>query len=468
MLLAIGIAYFSNKTQTELLAANRELNLGNKRFHFAAVNLTNGMIRYDFADRELSRVAERGGAGKWDRVTNTATGLIPGCRIEEKFLPIIEEALRKMRNGARSESCIIRGRLESGADKWYKITFVSISPGDGAPVEAIGTVMDVTSLKEAEDSFARKEKHRQVMLSKAVDTFVFNITKGRYLYGFCPTEQQHDHKLDTIYTSKLERFINNTVHPDFHLTVLDALSEEYLKNIFASGETRAECEFRALDDSDGEHWLKIATNLVVDPETRDLMGYSLVEDITQSKKEQLALKHDAERDALTDLYNRNATNMLIERQLEARRDGGENRLDAFFMIDLDRFKYVNDTYGHAAGDEVLRGMGAGLGAIFRADDIVGRMGGDEFVVFIANARSAAVIRDRGQAICQALKNITFAADPSYRVSGSVGILIIDSGVPELKELYEKADLALYAAKHEGKDCFKIFNEKEMTAETAAS
>lgn len=457
LLLAAGIAHFSNKANRELMTANRELNLGNKRFRFAATNLTNGIIRYDFGENALSRMEDKSATGVWDKVPNPATGLIPGCRIDEKYLPIIEETLRKMRNGSPSESCIVQGRLASGESKWYTITFVSISPDDGASVEAMGSVVDVTSLKESENDLARKDRHRLGMLSSAVETFVFNITKGRYLYGFCPTEN-HEHKLDTMFSSKLERFITNTVHPEFHLAVLEALSEDRFKTMFEKGETRTEFEFRALDDPEGERWMKIITNLVRDPETGDLMGYSLVEDITKSKREHLALKRDAERDALTGLYNRSAANMLIERQLQTRRNGGEKRLDAFFMIDLDRFKYVNDTYGHAAGDEVLREMGAGLGALFRTSDIVGRMGGDEFVVFITDAKSTAVIRERAEGICRTLKRISFAANPEHRISGSVGILVIDSGTPELKELYEKADLALYGAKHEGRDCYKIFRE----------
>ena len=123
---------------------------------------------------------------------------------------------------------------------------------------------------------------------------------------------------------------------------------------------------------------------------------------------------------------------------------------AFFMIDLDRFKQINDTYGHAEGDRVVRQTAEILKSLFRKEDIVGRLGGDEFCVFFTGQNRAPYLARKAEQICQAVRAIHPAQDGAPGTSASIGIAGRTGG-ETFDELYRRADRALYIqkSKHAG-------------------
>ena len=168
------------------------------------------------------------------------------------------------------------------------------------------------------------------------------------------------------------------------------------------------------------------------------------------------LRHDAETDALTELPNRRRLQAAFERPvLDRRRAGGGM---AFHYIDLDRFKPVNDAYGHAAGDEVLRVISRRLANLVRHDDLVARLGGDEFAVVQMG------VSDRAGAIALANKIIVACSQPiavagtEVHVGASVGVALNAGSHHSLPELTARADRALYSAKQRGKGCVVVHEE----------
>jgi diguanylate cyclase (GGDEF)-like protein len=172
-----------------------------------------------------------------------------------------------------------------------------------------------------------------------------------------------------------------------------------------------------------------------------------------SKVEELA-----RTDELTGLPNRRS--FMSEAGRELARALRRDISLAAAMIDLDRFKEVNDKLGHGSGDIVLRRFGAILAEEARADDVYGRVGGDEFAVIAAGGPGASGVRF----LCERLKKRLAAADlrdesgASLRVTMSVGIAALDRSVPTLEKLLANADSALYSAKSGGRDAIVIFGE----------
>ena len=163
------------------------------------------------------------------------------------------------------------------------------------------------------------------------------------------------------------------------------------------------------------------------------------------------LQERASKDALSGLLNRGTSEQYINRRLQSM---AADDVCALFIIDLDNFKQINDTLGHQAGDQAIRQSARILSSLFRATDIVGRLGGDEFIVFLSGPMKKAAVHRKGQEICQQLQLVLGSA-PSITMTASVGIYMVTGGAQSFDDLYQSADLALYKAKKNGKHGFFI-------------
>ncbi|MDA0168351.1 EAL domain-containing protein [Solirubrobacter taibaiensis] len=180
---------------------------------------------------------------------------------------------------------------------------------------------------------------------------------------------------------------------------------------------------------------------------------AIIRDITERKRFENQLQHLADHDALTELFNRRRFDQeLAEFVSYAARYGGQG---ALYLLDLDRFKYVNDTRGHKAGDEVIRAVGRALHDSVRKTDVVARLGGDEFAVLLRDAD-----QDTAERIAQGmLETIRERRLPleGQRISmtTSIGIVCFGDEEPRGEDLMVSADLAMYAAKEAGGNRYHV-------------
>lgn len=180
-------------------------------------------------------------------------------------------------------------------------------------------------------------------------------------------------------------------------------------------------------------------------------------DITDRKASEAFVEHLAHYDALTDLPNRVLlTDRMRQALAQARRD--RSKLAVLF-IDLDQLKPVNDSLGHDIGDRLLQEVAARLLAVIvRESDTVSRLGGDEFVVLlqrIGNEQDAVVVAER---ILVALNTPFDIAGNEIAISASVGIAVYPLHGEDAAELLNNADVAMYKAKHGGRNCYRCFDE----------
>ncbi len=136
---------------------------------------------------------------------------------------------------------------------------------------------------------------------------------------------------------------------------------------------------------------------------------------------------------------------------------------AIILLDLDNFKGVNDTLGHSYGDKVLENVGEILRRTFSDEDYLGRIGGDEFAVFLNSAPKNKDIREyvteKCDQLCEEFRNNYTGSDGSYKISGSIGVTLFPADGREYPELYSKADTALYHSKKVGKDTYTFYSEQ---------
>ncbi|MCC8136698.1 MAG: diguanylate cyclase [Clostridiales bacterium] len=174
-------------------------------------------------------------------------------------------------------------------------------------------------------------------------------------------------------------------------------------------------------------------------------------------RKQKNLVHFAETDALTGINNKKTAEEYIKQWLA---DEACYGTQVFLMLDIDLFKHINDGYGHAVGDIVLSAVGNGLKEVFRESDIIGRLGGDEFGIFMKNATPEAAV-ERAEMVCQMVRSIKVDSEPTLSVSCSIGVALFPQHAKNFMDLYQKADKALYISKNSGRDQYTLYDIRTM-------
>lgn len=176
-------------------------------------------------------------------------------------------------------------------------------------------------------------------------------------------------------------------------------------------------------------------------------------DVTEQRKEKLKFEDMAHRDALTNLHNRAFFDSRLPADMARANHEGIGL--ALLYIDLDGFKPVNDRYGHETGDAVLREVAFRLRKGLRQNDIVCRIGGDEFSVILPGVSSNEDVRSIVEQMLARLSQPYHIDGNVYELGASIGIALLDEGVRDSQELVRKADAAMYRAKQSGKGRFVI-------------
>jgi diguanylate cyclase (GGDEF)-like protein len=185
------------------------------------------------------------------------------------------------------------------------------------------------------------------------------------------------------------------------------------------------------------------------------------EDITERRRAEQRIEFLAHHDALTGLVNRSALLDEIRKALVAIARGGQI---AILFLDLDRFKAVNDTLGHAVGDELLRQVAARLTAAVRQNDVVARFGGDEFVILQTGLKTPQDAAHLARRLIASVSAPYEIAEQEVVIGVSVGVEISSKTLNGAEALIKNADMALYIAKAEGRGTFRFF-ESDMDART---
>jgi diguanylate cyclase (GGDEF)-like protein/PAS domain S-box-containing protein len=219
----------------------------------------------------------------------------------------------------------------------------------------------------------------------------------------------------------------------------------------------AHLPFRDLElcrvDAKGETWYSVSGEPVFDA-AGSFTGYRGVgRDITARKLDERRIRHLASHDALTGLPNRTAFSELLNAARESARR--RSRSLAVMFVDLDRFKVINDTLGHEAGDEVLCEVARRLRHTLRGSDVVARLGGDEFVVMIPELDSAAQAESAARKVLGAMLPPMLVAGRELSLTASLGICLYPQDGEDEQSLMKNADAAMYRAKEAGKNNYKF-------------
>lgn len=309
--------------------------------------------------------------------------------------------------------------------------------------------------EELQKAIFNERQYRESIMNNAIKIYEFNLTKDKPIKGFQEfIGDINDENLS--YIDIMYKIVEKKVHTEDIERFKASNNPATIMKYFNEGRREVIQEYRRLDENGNYIWVRYITNFVCNPETGDIHGITYIKDIDIEKKSHLELLFKAERDSLTGLYNKGTTAMMISKYLEENSIGGEG---ALFILDVDNFKNVNDKLGHNFGDQVLCEMSDKLNKIFRKDDIIGRIGGDEFIAFFKGTLSEIIIEEKAKLICNSFYN-TFEVgeNESCTISSSIGIALFPKHGKTFEELYNKSDIALYSSKESNKNTFTVFEE----------
>ena len=289
------------------------------------------------------------------------------------------------------------------------------------------------------------EKLRYNALSEFKDTLLFEYDREsdsmEFTSNALETLDLDRERLKGVVTREAESF------PVFHPDDMESV-QRILRGAASMAPDQIEHDRVRLKRRDGEYsWYRSQYKAVFGPDGRVTRVIGTLTDISAQIDREIELRKQAQQDPLTGVYNR-AGVKLINARLEQISRG------VLFMLDLDDFKSINDNFGHAAGDKLLMAIGHILNETFRADDIVARVGGDEFVAFLSGSDSRALAEQKGQELLGRVRNLRIEGIDAV-ASVSVGAASAPTYGRTFEALSVVADDALYQVKNSGKGGFAL-------------
>ena len=348
---------------------------------------------------------------------------------------ILEAELRLQHKNGTPVWVLCRARAHIGADGRESV-YCSIS--------------DITICKQQQSELESTiSRHQLIMEQSESIVFEWDLKKDTIV---CSEKWKTRFGYDKNPSGFLNRLDKGTLfHPD------DLPHIRATVNALLAGKPSDMLDVRIVNKAGRYLWSRIRVATILDSQGDPSYITGIIYDINELKTDALAMKQQAQQDSLTKLLNKASTQQAVE-QLLCNRES--KSLSALLVLDLDNFKTVNDTHGHMYGDAVLTQIGSTLRSLFRSRDVIGRIGGDEFLIFLDNVPSRDMILERCQLLVDTFRSQFHALMPDLPVSVSIGAAMCPTHGAAYGDLFRHADEALYSAKRKGKNRYSLYNPQE--------
>ncbi|EYC50188.1 diguanylate cyclase [Hylemonella gracilis str. Niagara R] len=337
---------------------------------------------------------------------------------------------------------------KDGTVKWVNERGVAVADEQGTLVIE-GFIEDVTAQRElAEAQQAAEQRYRHIF-EHASEGIFQSSPEGHYLavnpalarlYGYASPEA----------------LISGLANISRQLYVKEGQRELFRQMMAEQGEVlNFESEVYRADGS--RIWISENAHTVCDAGGKLLYYEGTVQDISERRRYQQELEHQANHDTLTGLPNRMLLSDRVEQGIARAERLGYHLVVVF--IDLDHFKFINDSLGHDAGDELLKEVALRLRRCLRASDTVARLGGDEFVLLLADHFRTSTVIDQLQRVLGEIARPVQLSGREFQVGASLGVAMYPGDGEDALALFKHADAAMYAAKGAGRNNFQFFTRE---------
>lgn len=382
-------------------------------------------------------------------VANVPYSIVESGLVAEENVTEYTRFYENILNGTEYGSCVIRMRCKSGIYKWFRLKSSLVFDKNHKPQRGVISYEDVTDQREKELAFKKWSQYFDSQQTGSIGYYEFNLTKDLFEGSKgCLFEKIPDN---------LHTFTDASRYAAYHFVCeedreayLNVLNRETLLKKYEGGNGELKLEHRRKGPDGSFYWASGMIQLVPDPYTDDVKAFVLIKNIDRDKKKTMELQKLSERDALTGLFNRRT---VMKRVSDILQNSSNTPCHAFIMMDIDNFKLLNDTFGHQFGDQVLQDLADGIKSVLNTEDCCGRLGGDEFIIFLNHLRSE---QDMLERLERFIKVFTKDYDIGAHITLSIGVskFPLDGNCFDI--LYNKADVALYEAKRLGRNRYVIY------------
>jgi len=434
---------------------NKNLTYLNERMNIAIDSGDLILWEYDIAKKRIiQNKSSKDFHGLESVIKNVPESLVDNGYVHQESVEEYLDMYEKLHEGEKELEKILKVQSPNRQNyRYLKIKYKNLFDDEGNPYKAIGTSEDVSDLYEMKVAHSYWQNIIESFMQNSILHLQYNLTKNVMIT--CLSEGSEcnfpDKSIFDDFDKATNYFVNYFVAEEDRARYLSYVNRERLIKAFSNKKTAEKLEFRMLID---EHplWVVAIIYLIEEPYTKDIMLYIFFYNIDKEKTAFLQAENYASKDDLTGLLNRRNFIAQVNSLLELYPD----KKHAFLIVDIDCFKQVNDTMGHPLGDSLLIEMAGDLRSLQREDDLICRLGGDEFMLCLKNIPSVDVAIKRADAIISRFrKKIT---DDLFS-SASVGIALYPKDGSSFEEIYKKADFALYEAKKSGRDSSYVYKEE---------
>lgn len=309
------------------------------------------------------------------------------------------------------------------------------------------------------------ERERQAVFQQATEQLFENIyeldiTNNR------PANQAAQEYFESLgappgilYDKALPIIAKKQIKEEFRQGYLDTFLPDKVMQAYEQGRRSLHYEFMITKDGTHYYWMRITARIVKSESDQTIHMLTYRQNIDAEKCQEQRMQKLAQMDEMTGLITKTATRRQIGQKLK---DYPEAQF-AFFIFDIDNFKQANDLYGHAFGDTVIQEFANTIRRCFRREDIIGRIGGDEFVAFFSlDAYEQG--EKKAEILCDALKYTHTWNDKAWKVSASIGVAFSPWDGSDFDTLYCHADAALYQTKEQGRGGFTFYQSDKVKKE----
>ena len=308
-------------------------------------------------------------------------------------------------------------------------------------------ITDITERHRMEKALRQsEEKYRTILESIQEGYFEIDFT-GKYTFFNDSMCRIHGYSKEELMG------MNHRQHTDKETK--NKLFQVFNK-VYNTGEPAKGVDWQIIRKDGTKRYIESSISLQKDSSDKPIGFRGIVRDVTERKRAEERIQYLATHDALTGLPNRLMFGQLINHAIQAARH--YQRQLAVFFIDLDRFKAINDSLGHEAGDQLLQEIAKRFKKSLRAVDIVGRLGGDEFIMLIEEMDELSQIENVAHKILSTAIQPIVLLGEECRVTASIGISIYPRDGEDEQALMKNADMAMYVAKEEGKNNYQFYSK----------
>ena len=428
-----------------------DLRLRSKEYAAVVERSTSGIIRYDLAtrtattniDSNLNTVEEY-------RIENYCDAICASGFVAPESIPVVQAMFADIHAGKPSAGYDICLKAADDRLRWCHSDYTLISDDAGKPYRAVSFFYDNTERRQQELEYQKWHNRVNTLVEEYLSYLEVNLTRD-----LVEAEAQQGVWIEIgnerRFGTSTEEIAASHVYPEDQFSFRRFLSRERLLGQFMAGTREGSLEYRATFGGPIQ-WHKAEFQLVSDPDTGDVKASILISNVDSYLKEQSRLKNEAERDAMTGLYNHATAETLIRQVLEL----STAERCCFLIIDLDDLREINSELGHPEGDRALKAIADCMRAQFRKSDILGRVGGDEFVVLLRSSPEAENLQAALSGFVRRLNEVKIGPRDNRPVRASIGCAMGTAGADDFDSLYRKADLALYYTKAKGKNGFCFY------------